>query len=334
MTDGRGLNHAIAHEEVHDGIEVGVYRASAVGYCEWALLASRMGIDGAAPPEAMQRVFDEGHDNEERILRMFFEANKYLARLDDDDVQSRVQGVMVGGIARIVGHVDALAQHGPEVIAVVEAKALGDSLWKEFIKGDGFPTGGLWDKYRDQVEVYMAAAGAYECGFVVGHKINGVVEEISEKWLKPDMERLAKIKAKIATVEGRARGGVALPERCDVGDWPCAYYGLIDHPKKTVEAVVIENDKLARAMAEFHTAGQDEKAAGERKKAARGILDGLLGIHVKDSPGEMDRVVHEIRVGEQVECGEWLVKLVERKQPESVRKAYTQRYYDVKPKKG
>lgn len=361
MTDPRGLNHAMAHEEQIDGVEVGVYRASAVGYCEWALLAARMGIDGAAPPDAMQKVFDEGYDNEATILEMFYAQNKYLEpiTISDSDPGALPETVelRIGETIIIRGHVDDLATHAPNSVLLVEAKAVGKSLWDQWTKacGDQYDAtkehqgetygqrvfhklDGLWHKYYDQVEVYMAATGAAECAFVVGRKpervegeeTRALVEEISWVWLKPDPLRLARIKAKIATVEGRARGGVALPQECDQQVYPCPYYYLMHPQKPKVEARVIEDDELANAMEEFAKAGEDAKAADRRKAAAKAIMDRFFG-QGKALLGET-RPDIPIAAGVPVASGEWIAKLIERNMPESKRKAYTQRYYEVKRK--
>lgn len=356
MTDPRALNHAMAHEETHAGVEVGVYRASAVGYCEWALLAARMGIEGAAPPEQMQKVFDEGHDNEARVLELFYAENGYLTELD---VPSSVE-LLIGETIIIRGHVDDLAQHAPNQVLLVEAKALGKSLWDEWTKvGAGDLSGtnnplpgdevfsrldGLWNKYRDQVEVYMAATGAVECAFVVGRKpervegedARGLVEEISWVWVKPDPLRLAKIKAKIAIVEARARGGVALPQECDSQTYPCPYYFLMHPQKPKVEARVIEDDALAAALEAYAKAGDDAKEAAKRKDLAKAVLDRFWGRATgKPMLGEDASVVHlPIATGVLIESGEWVAKLVERNMPKSERKAYKQVYYEVKRKGG
>lgn len=360
-SDPRGLNHAIAHEEDHAGVEVGVYRASAVGYCEWALLAARMGIQAAAPPDAMQKVFDEGHDNEARVLELFYAQNKYLWRpgLFQEGCELRIGDSII-----IRGHVDDIAMHAPNSVLLIEAKAVGKSLWDQWTKACGdHPKGmsdaqihewavkgnqvfdsldGLWHKYRDQVEVYMAATGASECAFVVGRKpervegedARGLVEEVRWVWLKPDPLRLARIKAKIATVEGRARGGVALPQECEQQVYPCPYYYLMHPQKPKVEARVIEDSELAAALEAYAKAGDDAKEAAKRKDLAKAVLDRFWGRATgKPLLGEDATVVHlPIAVGDLIASGEYVAKLVERNMPESKRKAYTQTYYEVKRK--
>lgn len=372
MVDPRGLNHPMAGEEQINGLEVGVYRASAVGYCEWALLAARMGMEPAAPPEAMQKVFSEGHDNEQVILDLFYAQNKYLTKIPPTIDSNGLSGsnrtceVWIGNQIVIRGHVDDLAEHAPSQTYLLEAKAVGKSLWSEWIKAiaalpesdfvngdklfaEGGLLEGLWQKYRDQVEVYMAATGAVQCALIVGQKPErvegeerGPVTNIEWVWVSPDIQRLARIKTKIAIVEGRSRGGVSLPSECPSQQYPCPYYYLMHPQKEKLKPIEIVDDELAQAMSDYQQAGKDEKSAEKKKAAAKQILDRFFGHgetkvldeQLSDSVGESPSVV-SIPAGQPVVSGQWTATYVERPQPAATiqRKAYTQKFYQVKATK-
>ncbi len=367
--DPRGLNHPMAGEETINGQEVGVYRASAVGYCEWALLAARMGMEPAAPPDEMQKVFSEGHDNEETILRLFYQQNKYLssitAHAGGPDTSCEL---WIGNTILIRGHVDELAEHAPQSVFVLEAKAVGKSLWHEFIKAiadlptfdsaggpvfvrgdslfDGTRLTGLWEKYRDQLEVYMAATGATQAALIVGRKPDkvegeerGLVEEIEWVWVTPDVQRLARIKTKIAIIEGRSRGGVSLPGECPTQQYPCPYFYMLHPKKEKLQPITIEDDELAAAMRNYMEAGQDEKDAKKKKESAKAILDVFFG---RDETADQlaasvgkESGQRVIGPGIPVVSGEWTATYVERDMPASnyKRKAYTQKFYQVVPNK-
>lgn len=239
----------------------GVYRASALGQCERALIAARMGMTPAAPPAWLQAKFDEGHKWEPVIMGALEQVHELRIVGQQETVE-----IPVGEFALIRGHIDGRAAP----THLVEAKALGKSLFDEWwSKGvrqffDSHPG------YRDQLTLYMSALGLPALYVVLDKERSTeqdpvlTVTEVAE----PPGD-LDEIKARVLQIELAGRKG-ALPKECIAPSFPCPFYYLPSHDAK--EAKPDDTDEFAVLAQEAVEAREDKKRAEERAKSANAQL--------------------------------------------------------------
>lgn len=224
-----------------------VYRASSIGYCPLALYYDRQGVDHEPTPEWLQKAFDEGIDNEQRILDMLYSKTPLWKLYTVEELKNRgyqmgdVTGdpsgndyssqvrveIPVGNVGVVRGHVDGVAYiwlSGHKrywETRGVEAKAFGNSLWGLYKRKGlaGFP------KYQWQVSVLMHGLGLPFL-FVVGRKDDaGVVQEIDIEEVDEPPVSLGQIKGRVLGLE--ARLGSGNEPKCDIPFmYPCPFYQL------------------------------------------------------------------------------------------------------------
>lgn len=256
----------------HDGKVY--YTASALGYCSKGLLYDRLGVTPEPPPEWLQQAFDQGSENEQRIVEMAhdsliwrsvdkeqlaadgYEFGVYMEDRDKDySDQVRVLANVTPGIV-VQSHLDGVVEMWAKPVGftnssdlgdrrVLEVKAFGDSLWEKFYRHGikAFP------HYEYQVAAQMKGAGLPGL-FVVGHKgSDGKVFEIKEQYLDELpvkwMDVIRKILAIEAVVEGRVEN-LACEKPLQ---YPCPYYKL--HEPDEIPMVEDETErKLLISLAE------------------------------------------------------------------------------------
>lgn len=316
-----------------------LYRASMMGMCETALAAHAAGIMPAEMPEKLLPRLEESSGLEAVVLARYYQMNPSLrpatypdlVRLKERGVVSgyeareqQIQVSKVFGRAEVRGHLDSLAHvNGTDSWILVEAKALGPDLWKQFVKGGLAAT-----RYEWQVSALMLCSGL-PLDFVVGEKITlpngemGIGEVGVETVWTPPIEPaifkaklLAADKAALASLQGKGD----LPD-CYEGNWPCPYHFLPQHKEKQEpkRAHAFDDADLREMLRLYQYHTNNEKVAAKGKKEAKEAIREWLDEHsIMD--GE---TVHEVESGQQVK---WVV----REMPERVLPAGSQSYPTVK----
>ena len=226
-----GNDKPIRHvDTLPDGRRLVIYRASAIGGCERALLAAARQMEAKPPTDRMQAIFDEGHEAEPQILKQWDEmggevewgteqTRLELTVIDDEDVKVIVRG-----------HVDALTNAGGTQ-GILECKKFRDSTWKDWLnKGVE-----VHQTYPWQVAALMYAwhemTGDYpEVTMLGGRWSEGQVVELAPHYLANPPIPLRAIKKKIARIERLVdEGYMPLDDgvQCNAS-WPCPYFYLHD----------------------------------------------------------------------------------------------------------
>lgn len=327
-----GDNRPSVYEEVVEGVGVrAVYRASSVGNCTRNLVAARTGMEPAPPPGWMQTRYDQGHDNEPRILRKLEEEGEWEIEGEQYEIT-----IPVGDSVIIRGHLDATAEAKTSIIqplhptsnglahaipihsnCVVEAKAFATSMWEQFCKKGiaAFPY------YEWQASIYSHGLGLPVL-FVVGRKDEeGVVQEIKKQWIDTAPVSLARIKMKVAKVEAQAATGL-LPELCDLRQFPCGYYWLGCPSKEVPESLNVEDDLLDSLAAQYSDGKKLEDEGKKKKQAAsKGIKEWFDGQAKEDG-----------KRTKRVDTQRFTIEDFEVNMPPSEREGYTMRYPKITPK--
>lgn len=238
-----------------------VYRASSLLNCNNALLAARLGLTGAQPPDDMQARYDEGHRQEPVILGQLESDYGFKVYGHQQEVEIKV------GSALIRGHVDALAElTGVRVtsfdgredfrgelgaslfdgkLAVVDAKALapaGFDLWAQH----------KFEKYLYylwQQAVYLYGLDWDAIVMAVKNKVTGELRAdlFSRRWYE---ERLPKstLLGRVLWVEREARKGPAalFENQCSPKQFPCPFYKLHPDSAKAPVAKVDDETDIAK----------------------------------------------------------------------------------------
>lgn len=233
-----------------------VYRASALMSCQNALLMARSGVQGVAPPEDLQKRFDEGHRQEPVVL----------AQLEDDFgfkcyAHQQELELNVGTGAMIRGHIDALSDldgvsvtswDGEErtaemgggdinritgLIAVVDAKAFAPSTFKTWEKKRFESPLGL--HYLWQQATYDYAGEFDAVVMACKDKVSGElrVDVFTTEWIKRRLPK-ATLMQRVLWVESQAKKGVLFDEVCSPKMFPCPYFP--HHPGEELP----EGDKI------------------------------------------------------------------------------------------
>lgn len=252
-----------------------VYRAFSISTCSKALILSRLGVEGAPPPESMQLRFDDGHLHEPAIISRIEEYTGW--KHTPDGSQNEVELPVMSGVI-IRGHTDGIAVNpafNPDQ-RILEAKALADSGYKAWkAQGfDGFPY------YRDQLTVYMHALDLPAI-FAVKNKNSGVVDVTM---VDDPPGNIDEIVNRIKIIEAQALND-DVPGPCDRRSFPCPFYrfhedeeGEPEHPDGTGDTLVGSSDpeSLDHWLIEYANAREDEKEAKERKDTAKAALMAVL----------------------------------------------------------
>ena len=301
-----------------------VYRASAIGGCERALLAARVDAYRYPFPDVIVNAFRLGHLNEPAIVNRFIADHPDIRIMNRD--QHRVEVEVFDGIV-VRGALDAYGigvrgeLKGRKV--VVDAKAFAPSTFDQMLRDPGRI--GFWDGYITQQVVYAKGVGATWAVLAVMEKgEDGLVGEGSRvhyHWIDIAAEegRWTEIATTIDRVEQAAEKlrGERAPEDSDVAkglecpcDYACQYPQFHDAPDDPVLTgddaevlgILARVNEQIKAMKDLVTAA--EKWRNEQ-------VEKLVEVH-----------------GRKMVGGGWKVTWVEQEVAESVRtiKAHTRRY--------
>ena len=226
-------NAAAVYMEGEGDDAVAVYRASSLMSCQNLLLMARLGYEGAAPPEEMQKRFDAGHYHEPLILGKLEEMGTTVYN------RQGYVDLPVGKKALIRGHIDGMAAGAIYVnaingrrlaegtiidvdgLVIVDAKALsqgGFEKWKANQWRD-FPY------YEWQQYIYALGFGAV--GILMAVKNKNSDDHVFDYW---EMEAMsisrADVMKRVLDIEKLAeRGESALFEsKCNPVSYPCPYF--------------------------------------------------------------------------------------------------------------
>jgi hypothetical protein len=234
-----------------------IYRASALGNCQNALLLARLGYTGSMPPQWMQDRYDEGNEQEAiigRKLERDFGFHLYG--------EQQTMEIDCGSKAMVRGHCDWLNQ-GPfqvnnlgsmvavdvEGPVVVDAKAFAVSTYAKWRKTQfkGF------DYYLWQMSVYAHAIGAV--GVVMAVKNKNTSQYLVEYFPTETLRPMADVICRVLEIEDMATNGVMpFDQPCSPKMFPCPYFMM--HPSaekrdapEQLQSLVDERQKLKQDIA-------------------------------------------------------------------------------------
>lgn len=185
------------------------------------------------------RIFDMGHDGEERMAEYMRLAGFDLRTHGDD---GRQFGISDAG-DRFKGHLDGIIYGGPVIPGLTypciwENKALGDKSWKDFVKN------GLKESkpvYYAQVQVYMAYKEVPVCIFTALNRDTGEIHVEIVAFNAVDAQRY--VDRAVRIVETRNPEEVPKPFK-DRSDFRCKFcdYRMRCHAVAP-EAKVVDESK-------------------------------------------------------------------------------------------
>lgn len=236
-----------------------IYRASSLGYSLEQMVAPHLGYTPIAPPEVIQRAFDEGHRLEPIVIDMLLARGWEIRTRQDElnsvgDYQIECELEVISGVAKVVGHLD-----GDSLVGVVEVKSMAHEAWLQFRKHE-WDTPGLIQKYKWQASAYMLATG-------LRHQMVAYDKQTGELHIVGTDEpfySISDIANKLQAAEHYITAG-ELPDDCN--DFPCSYFYL--HPAKEVVGVATADEELESILSAWLTADKAEKAYKKEKDALR-----------------------------------------------------------------
>jgi hypothetical protein len=229
------------------------YRASGLGGCDVALILLRSGFGAMAPPEAMQKRFNEGHLHEPDIVRR---ANtefglEVFAKDPATDKQWRVS-VPVTATVVIDGSTDGTCvgmlpdepdywnersdefEHGDEMTLapgerrVFEAKTMSSAAFKKWRAMTWPQRWAEYPGYAKQLTIYLRGMS-----ILTGEPCNKWVYAVKDKesgeiLIEPGIGEpypWASIVAQLMGVEAHVRNGLPIPESCyPKRSYPCPVF--------------------------------------------------------------------------------------------------------------
>lgn len=315
-----------------------VYRASAMGGCETAMIAARQGLTQVAPPAEMQKRFDDGHRLEAGVIELFEGVGAGWELVPETayepgqvdlysfgevvDGQLRVE-VPVGTGAVIRGHLDGIVKPmRMNEFRVLEGKALAESTFREAMNGALRDGKGLWEKYRVQLSALMIGAGALvglpflPAVFVAARKIDGELDgQLHYEYVDAPLVSALQLKARVARIEAAAFSGEG-ELVCKRTDYPCPFFFI--HEVKEDETVIVEDAKLEALLELREEVKRQGRIAVDESKIIGEQIAEALDTHGRKVRGAKTRV------------GAFLVTWVEADQPAKTVKAYTSQYALIK----
>lgn len=250
-----GDDRASAREE--NGLII--YRASALGGCLRALVASRLGFVQMPAPRFIQGKYDEGHSAEDVVVEKLKKEHGIPV------VGRQIETIThITEKVKVVGHIDGMVMGKNQL---VEIKSQTDLEWDKFEK-DGWNSG-LFPRYQWQLSSYFHSNYAFDdCLFVRYNRDTG---RISKELITKPFYSLAHIRSRVLGAESYVADGV-VPETCDVMMYPCPVYYL--HEETDREELAEETRELAIAYKKAQTA---EKVAKQEKDELRRVLREAAG---------------------------------------------------------
>lgn len=249
-----------------------IYRASALAMCRTALIAVRSGFEPMAPPDSMQRRFDEGHLHESNMVQRLNTEYGIEVFNREREVELEITPTLV-----IRGHIDGegvgfldteadfyLRQSGVEAPhRLVENKTMSSLAYKAWLAMTWEERWKKYPSYAIQSTVYGEATGLRQQLYCVKDKESGQMHvEVLDLPCYP----LALIKAKVLGIEAHVRQGHPLPEECDVKSWPCPVFYLGPCGEDRRDTLDERRDEVVQALANTY---QDQKTIEAQAKKAK-----------------------------------------------------------------
>lgn len=237
MGDDRPIRYV---EHADDGTPTKiVYRASSLGTCERALIASARGVQPLPHPEWFQEVLEEGNEAEPQILAMWDEMTGIPTGDQQREFELWVMDVEVGDVEVPVvvrAHVDGVSCDESGRFTIREAKKFRPSTWETW-KRKGCEINVL---YPWQVSAIMHACHALNDEMPLVEMIGGrwddetrQVVELCPQFLDMPPIPLKAIKKKLARIERLLSEGYDPTDPdvvCTESMYPCGYWKL--HPSE------------------------------------------------------------------------------------------------------
>jgi hypothetical protein len=237
-----------------EGLGRFVYRASALYSCPNILMAFRLGMEGASPPEWMQERYDEGHAQEALILDKLVKKHGFVLYATGDEQMTVEKNI--GTTAMVRGHTDALSAGGEVEITsfngvpgkqtinigltVIDAKALAPEGYKKWVAHNWRD----YPYYLWQQSFYVHGLDADGLVMAVKNKVTGAVDVAY--WERAALAvTMVDIVKSVMVIEKRARdmGNDALMAvDCDPLTYPCPFHFLHDGSEKKRELTVAVDD--------------------------------------------------------------------------------------------
>lgn len=271
------MSEAAIVEVVGDRV---VYRASALGGCQKALIAARVGFD-ALEPKVKPAFFEAGNKAEDD---WFAAAAKTGRTFTGQQMEVTLQ--LTGNIA-VVGHIDGL-EIGKDRRGdwTIEVKSMSGNEWAKVNWQNVWAHPGLVQKYKWQMSVYILAREGRPLNAVFYNRDTGETKEflVKEPWYTVD-----DVRARVLAIEVAAREA-DLPQLCDIPSYPCPYFYL--HEDQLPEELV--GPELQALAGQYYDAQQKEKVAKAVKDQTKLSLMKNLGVGKYES-GEWKVTVYEAR---------------------------------------
>lgn len=202
-----------------------IHRASNLGSCTKSQIAAALGLKPIPHSEQSLRVMGEGQLHEDDVVAQL-RADGCIVERQQEEVNLRFPGLASRAVssvssAWVQGHLDGVVtlDLNPES-RVLEVKSMGDSTFKQF-KAKGWNAGGLIDRYKWQISVYMLATGL-EAYLVAKNRNSG---ELLRHGIELPFHSLEEITARVAYIEDHVSRRDLQGARCDPGanTWFCPY---------------------------------------------------------------------------------------------------------------
>ena len=298
--------------DMEDGTQRVVYRASSLGMCDKAIVATALGFEPQSKPEWFQEVLDEG-TNAEPII-----AAKYTEETGNEitDDQKQVKLEIMDGVW-IYASIDGLVWDGGSPV-LWESKKFRDSTW------DGALRKGVEvnKNYPMQVSAMMhALSDEYdtdvELDFTIGHMDTAsgeIVEIFIHRLIDPPVNRLA-IRKRIAHLEKLVATGDLAGTACPLPlQYPCGFFhfhddqdtaeGKLDIPSDvTLDLLVQEYEKADEIRKDLERQVKEASAASRNYK--EGIQEWLKaqGFDGKEGVVDIDGVKYKLLTKETTRAG-------------------------------
>lgn len=249
-----------------------VYRASAIGGCPTALIASRLGIEPGGTPGAVREVADRGVECEGIALAKL--ADQGWEVWGQQDTIEREHVLAGGQMVLVRGHCDAQARLPGSVLALVEVHSRQPDEFVRIREGRLQPPARkLW-----QASTYAAILGYSAVAYVA------ICRETEEVWpvlYTPPPYAWKQVVERIEEVEEAVAWGEVPTCYGDGTEGWCPYYDL--HQRRPHQ----EAEDLVEALNDALFAHETWKDSQARREAALAELRQAMGDRTRVCAGEV-----------------------------------------------
>jgi hypothetical protein len=250
-----------------------VYRASAIGICRVALIASRLGIEPSGTPDQVREAAAQGVELEDVALGRLLLDGWELEQ--GQRLVEREVPLSSGATALVRGHVDSIGDPrdgGGSVVVEVKSRSERDFARLVAEGLAAIPESHLW-----QMSAYAHTLGLKRVAYVAISRANPADLHVL---LIPAPVTWTDIEARVVDVEEAVLWG-ELPVCHGKRDTWCPYYHL--HEARPYD----EAHDIAEAARDYHEAAAAERAWSERKDLLRGPLLAALGERKRVRAGDL-----------------------------------------------